>query len=211
MSEKQPLLINVVPNIPTPFPSETTYLPSGLMNREELLTHSNKKTFYIKLLLILTALLLVGIVIMTLFAFGPLKPAEPVAISYFSPIDNQVHYLTPCNMTTNQRLCPTGYPSYVFKIHPISGSTNNSFHLWVDGWRIGGNLYLYPLSYPPAQVWLVPTGKNNNFFMGLTIPNQDYGGLLMGNNEVVSLPDWAPLGSTVLEFSIIPYIPRILF
>lgn len=192
-------------------PEAVYYIEPQLMNHDQLLQHSRRKTFYVKLLMMLTTLLLVGLVVMTLFAFGPFKPAQPVAISYFSPIDNQVHYLIPCNLTADPRLCPVSYPSFVFKIHPISGSPNNSFHLWVDGYRIGGNLYLYPLSQPPAEVWLVPTGHNTNFYIGLTIAGQNWGGILMGNNEVVSLPDWAPPGSSPIEFSIIPYIPNILF
>lgn len=190
-----------------------TILPThNIPTPQELQKQNNKKIFYIKLLLCLTVLLLLSVVVLSLFAFGPLQPAQPVAISYFSNVDNRVYFLSVCNLTAaSPRVCPSPYPSYTFSIHPISGSTNHSFHLRVNGKVIGGNLYLYSIFDTPSEVWLYPAENSNNYYMGVTVPGQDYGGLLLGNNEDVSVPDWAPPGSTAIQFSIIPYIPNILF
>jgi hypothetical protein len=194
---------------------QNTILPTHMPTPHELQQQNTKKIFYIKLLMCLTAFLLISIVVLCLFAFGPFRPAQPVAISFFSPIDKRVYYLSVCNITDGPyaRVCPSSYPSYTFSIHPISGSLNHSFHIRVNGKVIGGNLYLYPIieTSSASQFWLYPAENSTSYYMGLTVPGQDFGGLLLGNNEDVSVPDWAPPGAPALQFAIIPYIPKIMF
>lgn len=212
-SEKQHLLPSP-PSIPSPPTSNSSLLlPTHITTPQQLQKQVQKMRFLIKFLFIFTALLLSSVLVLSLFAFGPLKPAIPFAISYYSPFDNQVHFLSVCHaLVGSSQLCPSGYPSYSFHLRPIANSQNNSFSLYVDGHKIGGNLYLYPSLDTGAQVYLVPTGRNT-YYMGLTIPGQDWGGFLYESNTTISLFNWLPYEAPNVkaEFSIIPYIPNILF